>query len=201
MMRFSRNWRALASAFLTTVLFTTLGAPGVADATVATYMDTATMVEQSDMIVEAEVGAQTTGFDKKYNVATTRTALTVKRVLWAPGVKKGQKLTIEQFGGTYEDITTVIHGDAKFQPGEQVIVFLRRGKKDVHYLTAMAQSKYQIKRTGSKIEVHRDFEGLVFYNPGPGQKFRKIEEPPRLHQSLLAELETLIRSIKRGGDQ
>ncbi len=201
MMRFPRHWRALARAFLTTVLFATLGAPDVANATVATYMDMPTMVEQSDMIVEAEVGPQPTGFDARCNVATTQTTLLVGRVLYAPGVKKGDKLTIEQFGGTHDGITTVIHGDAKFVPGEKVLVFLRRGKSKVHYLTAMAQSKYTVKRTGSKVEVHRDLEGLVFYTPGTKGVFKEVSDAPRLHASILAELEVLIRSIKRGGSK
>ncbi len=187
MLRFRRG-RALSALLVLTV---TALASATAWATVAKRMDLTALVERSDAIAHGVVVAQSSFMDEERDLVLTRTALKIDRAYYGqvPGL-----IQIQQIGGEAADRVTRIAGDASFEPGEEVIVFLKRGEGSVFYLTSMAQSKYRVTREGSQITVQRDLDGLVFVT-GP-KKLEHAEEGARGSGDFLAELGALIAGIK-----
>ena len=183
-----RRGRVLAALLVLTM---TALASATAWATVAKHMNLTALVERSDAIAHGVVVAQTSFMDEERDLVLTRTAIKVDRSYYGqvPGL-----VHIQQIGGETADRTTKIAGDATFEPGEEVIVFLKRGEGSVFYLTSMAQSKYRVTRKGSQITVQRDLDGLVFVT-GPKQ-LEHIEEGDREGGDFLAELGALIAGIK-----
>lgn len=186
-----------ASLFLLTL------ASATATATVAKLMTMDRLIDRSDRIVRATVAGQKSQFDKKYNLVTTRTTLEVSETYWGSPKKT---LVIEQFGGEADGLKTIIAGDARFSAGEEVIVFLKdaRDKSGLHFLTAMAQAKYTIKKQpdGATV-IWRDLDGLTFHDSSgkSPNSLQHISESPRSMPSFIAELEAQIAGIKgpKGG--
>ena len=178
-------------------------ASATATATVAKLMTMDRLIDRSDRIGRATVAGQKSQFDKKYNLVTTRTTLEVQKTYWGAPKKT---LVIEQFGGEADGMKTIIAGDAKFTRGEDVILFLKDAtdKSGLHYLTAMAQAKYTIKKQadGSTV-IWRDLDGLTFHDSSgkSPSTLQHVSESPRSMPSFIAELEAQIAGIKgpRGG--
>ena len=171
-------------------------------ATVVTYADLGDLVKYSDTIIRGEVVEQRTLYDSDQQRIITRTSFRVdERYLDESGAADGS-VTIEQWGGTWEGKTSVVPGDASFEPGEEVVVFLRHGPDGGLYLTSLAQSKFTITRGGDGPLVTRDLTDLVFVEeakePAEGERstFRLGEETRRL-EVFEAELRSLIYA--RGG--
>ena len=189
------RWRAATSAL---ILTTSLLWAVSASATVAHYMDLPDLITRADVIVQGTVTAQETVYDKGRERSLLRTTITVERALWG---KPGDQLVVQQFGGTHDGVTTHISGDARFERGERVVLFLRKGEGQVHYLTSMAQSKYRLTGEGDKATAQRDLDGLAFV-PVAGVQHKLREggsEPAKAVSSFMPELEALIAAIKGGG--
>ncbi len=188
------RWRAATTAL---ILTTSLLWAVSASATVAHYMDLPALITRADVIVQGVVTAQETVYDKGRERSLLRTTITVERALWG---EPQEKLVVQQFGGTHEGITTHISGDARFERGERVVLFLKRGQGQVHYLTSMAQSKYRITGEGDKATAQRELDGLAFV-PVQGLQHKLREggsEPSKAVASFMPELEALIAAIKGG---
>lgn len=178
-----------------------------AQATVMRYADLARLVEISDIIVQGTVAEQSTYFDKAQGRVVTDTTFAVQRAFSG---KVKERVTIQQWGGTYEGVTHMIAGDARFEKGEEVVVFLHRGADGVVALSALGQSKYSVVKTSTGKLVSRDFGDIsilvdnMVAKPGasaqagaPGQIVHVPTETREL-AAFSAELESLIAGIKGG---
>ena len=154
-------------------------------------MDLATLIERSDAIAYGVVVGQSSFLDEERDLVLTRTTLKVDRAYF--GEASGL-IQIQQIGGEAGERVTKLAGDAAFEPGEEVIVFMKRGEGSLYYLTSMAQSKYRVTREGSSIEVRRDLSGLVFLK-GP-KVLDHMEEGARDGGDFIAELGALIAGVK-----
>lgn len=180
-------------------------------ATVMRYADLARLVEISDIIVQGTVAEQKTYFDKAQGRVVTDTTFAVARAFSG---KVKERVTIQQWGGTHEGVTHMIAGDARFEKGEEVVVFLHRGGDGVIALSALGQSKFSIVRTSSGKIVSRDFSDISIMvenmasKPGaptgdaaqagaPGQIVHVPTETRELG-AFSAELESLVAGIKGG---
>lgn len=185
-------WLSLLAALLSVGLFVS-----TASATVMKYTDVERLIEISDVIVHAEVVDQTTYYDKTQKRVVTDTTLGVKRAFYG---KVGEKVTIQQWGGTYKGQTHTIPGDARFEPGEEVIVFLHRGE-GVIALSALGQAKFSVEKTDDGKLVSRDLSDIAFMieDPSGTKKIAHLPGETRSFASFVAELEAQIAGIK-GGD-
>lgn len=180
-----------------------------ASATVMKYADLEGLIEISDIIVQGTVEGQKVYFDKTQGRVVTDTTFKVERKFMG---KVDQKVTIQQWRGTHEGVTTEIPGDPNFEKGEEVIVFLHRGAEGVVALSAMGQSKFSIVPSGSNKMVSRNFSDLSVLlgksdleklkpsaskGAAPGQ-IVQLPKETRSYDSFVAELEALIAGIKRG---
>jgi hypothetical protein len=179
-----------------------------ASATVMKYAGLETLIEISDVIVHGEVVGQKVYFDEDQGRVVTDTTFSVTRAFAG---KVDDTVTIQQWGGTYKGITNFIAGDAHFEEGEKVIVFLHRGKDGVLALSAMAQAKYTVVSTPQGKLVSRDFSDLSIVVDDPeAPKTDAGSMPPvkvpdsivhlpketRSFESFVAELEALVAGIK-----
>lgn len=184
---------ALVLAVLSLGLFVS-----TASATVMKYADLEKLVEISDIIVYAKVTDQKTYFDKQQNRIVTDTTFTVEQNFLG---KVGDKVTIQQWGGTYKGKTLIIPGDAHFDQGEETIVFLHKGPDGVVALSALGQSKYSVVPTKEGKLVSRDLSDIGFLIGGPDsqQTIKHLPNETRSFASFVAELQSLVAGIK-GGD-
>ena len=121
-------------------------------------------IAQSTAVIEARVDSARAVVGKPNGATNTLTTLRIERVLQG---EAPASITIRQIGGTLEGITTAVPGDAKFEVGAKVLVFVRKWDDGFWYLTALTQSVYLIKGEGSKATVERDFTGLSLFERGP----------------------------------
>ena len=176
----------------------TLGlAVSSASATVMKYASVERLVEISDIIVHGTVTEQRTYFDSKQKRVVTDTTIQVERSFLGD---ISESITIQQWGGTYKGTTHHIPGDARFVPGEEVVVFLHTGD-GVVALSALSQSKYSVKNIDGKKLVFRNLSDIgMLIEPDDGPKYLKhLPSETRSMKSFVAELEALIAGIK-GGD-
>lgn len=177
-------WLAVSAAFALTA--------SLAFATVAIYMDLNALVERADVIVQGKVKGQRGLYDKDRQLSLVQTTIKVDHTFHG---EDQDTIIIQQIGGEHDGTTTKIAGDAKFAEGEEVVLFLKKGKEQVHYLTSLGQAKWSIKREGKTVMVSRDLTGFVFVKPGE-QGAKEITEQPTQLRSFTKTLEQTIKQVK-----
>ena len=165
--------------------------PASATATVMEYASPGELVELSDVVVRADVVERQSFVDRDQGRTVTHTTLAIRET-YLGGVD--QRITIEQWGGSVGETTTAVPGDAEFEAGEEVVVFLRRDRSrpDVLFLTALAQSKYTVDRSGSTPVVARDFSNLVVVGQKEGERRELTIDGELL---VLADFEAELRAL------
>lgn len=129
-----------------------------AEATVAIQLDRPQLVAMSDLVVRATVGGVTSRWNEDHSQILTLTRLTVTQYLQGSGPSE---LVLRQFGGEVDGLVSRIAGDAHLEPGQDVVLCLRRGA-GVVYLTAMAQSAWFVTSPqGAEPVATRDLSGLT----------------------------------------
>lgn len=87
----------------------------------------------------------------------------------------GGAIVIRQLGGEVDGVGSFVGGDAHFEVGEEVVVFLRRNPdgEPVFHLIGLAQGKFRVERTGDRVSAVRDLSDLAMmrvvdgrYTPG-----------------------------------
>lgn len=190
--------RTIPAVFSAVCAIALLFSSTLAFAATVRYLDLASLIEESDVIVQGRVISHEYKFDDKRNNVMTHYTVAVDRTFLG---KKTKTVKFVQWGGMWQGMMSLIPGDAKFEQNEEVVLFLNE-HKGVNYLTALGQSKYAVKRTASDVTVERDLTDIGFFNDGETQL------PPITHKgiesisllSFVAELESLVAAIK-GGQQ
>ncbi len=191
-----RPWRrsialTLAIAMLGLGLFVSS-----ASATVMKHADLETLIEISDFIVHGRVVERDTYFDEKQQRVVTDTTISVERDFAG---KLEEKVTIQQWGGEHDGQFHSIPGDARFESGEEVIVFLHKGDDGVIALSALGQAKYSVETTDDGKLVSRDLSDITFYIQGrDGGTVKHLPGETRNYASFVAELEAQVAGIKGG---
>jgi hypothetical protein len=185
------NGRSLA---VCTVAFATLvlGFAIPALATVAVPVSRATLVQRSDLVVYARIGARQSAWNDDHTQIVTLTELSVRQYLKGAGP---ETLLLRQLGGTVDNLRSRISGDPEFSPGQDVVLFLRQGE-GVVFLFAMAQAAYFVDPATSA--VRRELDGIVFAI-GTGRDMRLVEpgqEPRESLTHLLADIRALARGSR-----
>ena len=184
--------------FLAVLLVTTAALwASTAAATVMLYLDLPTLVETSDVIVHGRVIDQHTYFDDSRQQVTTKTTVEVARTFWGP---QEATVTFRQVAGEWNGTLTAIPGDAKFEPYEEVVLFLVDGKGKYagdRYLSGLAQAKYTVLRQRGEATVVRDLGSLAFLTQETNEIGHRAPESFTF-ESFVPELETLVAGIKGG---
>jgi hypothetical protein len=112
-----------------------------ASAATMRYLDIPAMTLASDLVVRGHVLDSSVFVDEAYGRISTRWSIAVET-----GYKGGGEgiVSFVQWGGELDGIVEYIPGDARFELGEEVIVFLRQGEDNALHLTALSQSKITV---------------------------------------------------------
>jgi hypothetical protein len=185
---------------LACALLLAVSAPSTASAAVMTYMGLDDLVEDSDLVVRGEVEDRRTFEDDERGEVFTRTTIEISKTYL--GDDRG-KVTVEQFGGTLDGTTHRIPGDAEFEVGEDVIVFLAENRgsgSSPYYLVGLAQSKFDVVGRGDDARVTRDMRDVAV-RPKEGsddEGFDGLGEQTWTLPAFEAELESLVYSKSQG---
>ncbi len=189
------TWWKRAALGATLALSMLLTAP--AEATVALEVDRAQLVEMSDLVVRATVGNATSRWNEGHTQILTLTRLTVTQYL--KGAGPGE-LVLRQFGGELDGLVSRIAGDAHLEPGQDVVLCLRRGD-GVVYLTALAQSAWFVSaQPGAAPVAYRDLSDLTLARMQNGRLQvvdRPVSEGPVALSQLLSNLAGLAQRGRR----
>lgn len=191
------NHRRLWPAALTFIAcsLVSLALATTANATVAVPLSRAQMYERSSLVVHAAVIAQVSEWNADHSQIVTLTRLRVSTYLKG---NAGPEITLRQFGGTVDGMSSRVAGDAQFSQGQDFVLFLREGD-GVVFLTALAQAAYYVEHDAhGALYVRRDLHELTFATPQAGQ-FTLIEptEEPRESLDALVHSVTALRAGAR----
>lgn len=183
-----RTHRLAGAAVALAVLVTA----SIAGATSALYVTDVEQAGLSTAVVVVTVGEAEVKLHPEWKRPMTHTTLRVDEVLYgtAPAT-----LTVEQYGGTMNDQTHYLPGDATLEKGERCVVFLRKVDGG-WYLTALQQSKYKLvahPRLGLLLE--RKLDGGIFIRNDAGRLVEYLE-PPEKPVMTLEEFRRLMKTAE-----
>jgi hypothetical protein len=182
-------WRR-CSATLALGLALSFAAP--AEATVAVQLSRAELVAQSDLVVRATVTGVTSRWNEDHSQIISLTTLRVSEVVKGDNVES--ELVLRQLGGEVDGLVSRIAGNPVFTPGQEAVLFLRRGPSVV-YLTGLAQAVFYVAPPVAGVSVvRRDLTGLTFArisSGAPMQLYEAPAEPTETLQHLRVDVRTL----------
>jgi hypothetical protein len=157
-----------------------------AQATLIQKMDVEELTHVADLVVRGNVENVHTELDANTGRPYTYTTIAAQQIYKG---EKPAKLVLRQIGGTLGGKTIWIAGTARFEVGEEVLVFL--GNSDGRYVVrGMGQGAFRIVRTTAQPMVEQKFESASAVSQSPDGA-RKLEEIRPLSMTL-AELEKAI---------
>jgi hypothetical protein len=172
---------SLPRVLLTTAL---LVAPTVTSAATMRYVSLEHLTQLSAVVARGTVAVDGISVDAGWGRITTTWSVQVSHCLVGDC---DAPVVFHQWGGELDGVVEAIPGDAAFQPGEDVLVFLRRGEDGRLWPTALAQSRFAVEggdapapggpllldeaRVMPRILVagevlYRDLEGVDIYREG-----------------------------------
>lgn len=145
-------------------------------ATVMKGLNMAKLVEKSSLIVEGQVSDIRSAWNQNQTMILTEIDITLAA---ENAVLKGEQgnntVTLKLWGGTVSDRTTIVLGNPSFSLNEDVLLFLRPGRRGdfngFFRLVGMAQGKYRVENGVAK----RNLENISFV--GENKPSEKEEIP------------------------
>lgn len=195
MKRLLPPFRAVRLSLVSILLLATLSFATAASATVMRYADIPSLIDISDVIVQGTVVNETFLTEPDTGHTVTRTEIKVSRTFLGPAK---EKLVFQQWGGIAEGKTSGVPGDARFEKGEEVILFLHSADKAPGlFLSALGQSKYKILRDANGVHVWRTLDDMSFLAEGTAPTRLEHRPDEKLgYDSFVAELEATIAAVK-----
>jgi len=141
---------------------TLLLAASPVQATVVSPMTMDDLARQADVIVRAAVVSRHAAWDGEGRFIHTYTELRVTQA-WKGPAAHGETLWVRQLGGTVGADALLLAGNASFEVGEDVIVYLHReAALGLHFVVGMAQGKLSVQGDGPAARVTRNLADLTF---------------------------------------
>lgn len=141
----------------------------VALATVVIDLSFEDMARRAPLIIRGTVTGEKVAWDEDHRVIDTYTTIRVSKALKG---KPAGLVVVRQPGGIIGREAQKVAGAARFQEGEDVVLFLEPSSDKVagHFVLGMAAGKVLIRHTPIGERAVRELEGLTFYPPeAPGQ--------------------------------
>ncbi len=139
--------------------------PALAHATVVEALTFEQLTARVPLIIRGTVGSQEARWDEKQRKIATYTEIVVSEVL------KGDaptSLVVRQPGGEVGAIGQAVSGAARFESGEDVLLFLEPlGKDGLEFVTCgLSAGKVRIAADAlGRVKATRDLRGIGFYLP------------------------------------
>lgn len=147
-------------------LLTALLAPGLAGATVARALDLEGLAVRADEVIRGTVVDQRSRWDEDGRLIVTEVEVLVDGCL--KGACEAELVTVRTLGGTIGDLTMQVHGVARYDLGEEVLLYLERPdpERALRRTVGMAQGKFRLVWEDGQALAVRDTAGLRFIGPG-----------------------------------
>lgn len=126
-----------------------------AEAAVVKAFDLPTLTRKADLVVVGTVTHTAARWVEGRIV--TRVTLTPSQVLKG---SPGETVTIEVLGGEVDGIGQLVSGMARFEVGEETVVFLERAA-ETHRVVGLAQGKFRVERGPTGVALVPDLTGLT----------------------------------------
>ncbi len=143
-----------------------------AGATVMVELPLEDMVRDADAIVHGVVVRTGTQMVMREGAMEPHTLSTLRVRRWLKG-EGGDRVTLRELGGEWQGGGMRIDGTPRYEPGEEVIVFLERSPEDPsHFRTyGMVQGKFIVLHgvPGVPSMVRRDLDSIAFARWAGGQ--------------------------------
>jgi len=177
---------------LVSALLGTLAFAAGARATTVADMPLEQLARISPLVVHARVESRTSFWseDGRRDIVT-RTTLRVLRTIKG---ETGPIVSVRQHGGALDGIAMAVPGDASFEVGEEVVVFLQPHPvaSGEHVLAAMSAAKFTVKQGENGPIAVRDVQDLTFASPGPDGRLR----PSPVQPPTTFRFEDLVRAVR-----
>ena len=138
-------------------------APALASATIVVPQTVEELARSSSAVVRAKVLQRQSAWDDAHRRIHTHTELEVLETVHSTGAVP-KSLLVRTMGGEVGDIGMRVSGVARFEVGEEVLVFLGPDPLDAgeFQVIGMSQGKYKIDRSGGAPVAVASVEGLAF---------------------------------------
>ncbi len=133
------------SVILSACALAVLG-PGLAHASIVTYMDTDALVRVSSIIVRGQVESIVSRSDAAY--AQIHTDVTIRVLESLKGGAGRDRIVLQLPGGSVDGHQSFVFGSPGFARGEQVLVFAQPTKRGALTVTGLFQGKFRIESEG-----------------------------------------------------
>ena len=164
-----------------------------AQATTMMYLNDVQQAQLSDAVVVARIGSAHTAPHPDYPTIMTDTTIIVEEVLFG---QAPTELQLRQIGGTYQEKTLYIPGDARLKYDERVVLFLNENNGQ-WYLTALEQSKYTLVKQGRRgLVLSRTLNDGFVLRDASGQL--RPYTPPNKPPETLRSFRLRMRTLKGG---
>jgi hypothetical protein len=112
------------------------------NATVVKILSEDDMTNQAKTIVTGRVLAT----KSEWNEERTKiyTYITISTQTFLKGDDRPQEMVIKKLGGEVGDIGMLVEGTSVFEEGEEVLLFLRKGRNGFHRIIGFSQGKFSI---------------------------------------------------------
>lgn len=137
---------------------------GSAGATVLVPMDVDALAASSDLIVRGTAGETGSAWTADRKQIRSTTPVTVSQ--WVKGESK-PVIAVATPGGTVGELTQQVSGAPRFQPGEEVLLFLVRqpGEPARYAITGFSQGKFAVTTQGGRSMITRNLPQTATLGP------------------------------------
>lgn len=198
-LRYSRRAMIFRPPSLRLCLIALVALAGVAQATTVIGETLEQMAAHAPLIVRGVVGQQQARWDDAGRRIHTFTEVKVVEQL------KGEApalVMVRQPGGEVGELGQRVAGVARFEPGEEVVLFLEQPADDasVWLVRGLGAGKIRLAVSAwGERRATRDLQGLAFWTPDPGAPEVRPVEPVEDLGTVDQLLRRLRIAIKRGG--
>jgi hypothetical protein len=163
--------RVIRSAVVTLIV---LSVSATASATIMVEVPLDEMIASADTIVHGTVVRSAVRVEMRDDGTLEPQTITTIRVReWIAG-QGGETVTLRELGGVWQGGVLRYEGTPEYRVGEEVVVFLARRPEAPNDLRTlgMVQGKFLVRHgvPGVSASVHRDLEGIAFYQWANGQQ-------------------------------
>lgn len=150
--------------------------------TVVAPMTVENLSRAADLVVHGKVESMTPALEGKQVFTYVKVGVTeVIR-----GASADRSVVLKLYGGRHGGRATFIVGGPSVRLGEEVVLFLKAGRRSAYGLVGLSEGKFEVVRQGRDAAVKRDLRGIQFMRQG---------DPARLPGNL-EELKRIVRAVE-----
>lgn len=146
-------------------------------ATTLIAMDVPALTRASDLVVRGTVMRVESRWTQDKSRIMTDSELVVSQVL--KGNLTSNTVVVMQPGGVVGDVGQLVHGVAKFNVGDEVVVFLEK-RGDRAFVVGLAQGRFLVDRSGDRPMVRGGEEELFLVDAKTHQPVASPNKPMTL---------------------